>query len=149
MISQSVADAKKELAINFNEGMDCPCCGQLVKQYRRSISNQMAKSLIKLYHLPIGFHHRRDFDEGFTCGDFAKLKYWNLIHPKENEDSEKKDSGVWRTTSAGMAFVRNTLKVSKYALIYNGDLRGYEGKLIDIEQALGLKFNYEELMGWK
>ena len=39
------------------------------------------------------------------------------------------------------------LKVQKYARIYNDCCLGLEGDLVGIRDALGTKFDYDELMG--
>lgn len=140
------------------EGVTCPCCGQFAKLYKRTIHAAMARSAIDLYQRgaydlepfadpkkPGGWTHLTR--AGNPGGDEAKLRYWRLLEEKPDaETSGGSHSGYWRLTQRGVHFVRDALVVPKYALIYNGDCLGHEEPLIGIRQALGRKFDYEELM---
>ena len=63
-------------------GTRCPCCGQYVKLYKRSITATMAWTLLRMYrsslldwvHVPTLLRAR-----GRLSGDHAKLAYWGLI----------------------------------------------------------------------
>jgi hypothetical protein len=39
-------DAKAELEAKLDEGVECPCCGQLAKRYERKLYSTMARQLI-------------------------------------------------------------------------------------------------------
>lgn len=140
------------------EGITCPCCQQFAKVYKRTIHSAMARSAIDLFHRgayegnPAGWgckipgcyvHLTR---EGNPGGDEAKLRYWGLLEERVAEPEHGRTSGFWRLTKRGVHFVRDAVVVPKYALIYNGDCLGHEEPLIGIRQALGSKFDYEELM---
>ncbi|HWY36093.1 MAG TPA: hypothetical protein VNX68_15720, partial [Nitrosopumilaceae archaeon] len=47
----TVEEAKKFLRKNFDLGVNCPCCGQLVKNWRRKLDSRMARALIGLHQL--------------------------------------------------------------------------------------------------
>ena len=134
-----------------HKGGDCPVCGQFVKVYKRTINASMAAQLIRAQRR-YGDHesfHIKDLIEGEGGGaDFAKLRYWNLIIEIKNDNPFKKNSGRWMVTEHGCAFVMGFRKITKYALIYNGRFLDFDGdETVTIQDALGNKFNYRELMG--
>ena len=75
----TLAVAREWLRDRVEEGERCPCCTQFAKVYKRTIHATMAHDLIRIYracgrdwfHLPDHVGHP---------GDFAKLRYWNMIH---------------------------------------------------------------------
>jgi len=143
---------KSTMIAAINGGKFCPCCDQYVKVYRRSITNIMAKMLIEAYNnfsVDDYFHVSEVSSKRKTGGgDFAKLRYWGFIKAKPHDDGQsgKKHSGYWRITPFGVSFVRGELKVHKYALIYNGNFKEFEGESVSIRECLGEKFDYNELM---
>ena len=132
-------------------GATCACCGRKVKLYSRSISGQMTYALIKLvrlYQSDRGFHHISELVNAGNGGDFARWERYGLIIGKENEDSTKRTSGLWVPTIAGIDFVHGRTTVQSRILMYNNRVYGFEGKDVDVETALGKKFDYRELMGY-
>ena len=129
-------------------GSCCPMCDQFAKVYTRSLNAKMAALLIQAYK-KFGAH---DFHitelEGASAsgGEFARLRYWKLIEEKLNTDDSKRTSGVWRVTMRGFDFVHRLLRVQKYVLLYNGNLMGFEGDFVTIEDCLQDKFDYKVLM---
>ena len=133
-----------------DQGEQCPCCGQFAKVYRRKIHSTMARDLTQLWraasyewtHVPtaLGSHGR-------SVGDLAKMAYWGLMEemPAVREDGSSR-SGWWRITNSGGKYVRGELYVSKYALVYDGKVLSLEGEQVGIRDALGTKFNYDDLM---
>lgn len=144
--------AKQHLLVAGRKGTSCPCCGQFVKLYKRKLSTVMARGLISLHHLCKGntdYHHVSKIMTKISptgSNDFSKLRYHGFIEEELNTNSAKKTSGNWRITPAGVAFVHKQLLAREYMLIYNTKLKGFEGDPINIEQALGNKFNYQELL---
>ena len=133
-----------------HRGADCPVCGQFVKVYKRTINASMAAQLIRAQHF-YGMResfHVKDLLEGEGGGaDFAKLRYWNLIVELHNDNPFKKNSGRWMVTEHGSAFVMGFRQIPKYALIYNGRFLDFDGdETITIQDSLGNKFNYQELI---
>lgn len=144
---QTISQAKEYLKSNFDKGVDCPCCGQLVKLYHRPIYGSQAVSLINLYKLGPGYHHISGFNSGRTGGgDFAKLRFWGLAKEQPNEDDGKRTSGMWAITEKGIDWVLGTISVQKYVDIYNQKPISFSGDQVYIREVLGDKFNYEELM---
>jgi hypothetical protein len=83
-------------------------------------------------------------------GDPAKLRYWGLL---QEADAEKADgnprAGLWRVTQSGRDFAAGRIKVHSVALVYQGELEGFDGSRIDIREALTQRFDWTELVrGW-
>ena len=150
-INKTIKEGKAFLRSNFKKGSSCPCCGQFVKLYSRKLNNSQVRGLINLYNLDLKatnefFHVRTITSDVNLTGDFAKLVYWKMIEEKSNEDSTKKNSGYWKITELGRRFLRNEIKVPSHILLFDSKFQGYGEKSTDVKQALGEKFNYEELM---
>jgi len=149
----TLADARGDVLAGRDAGTTCPCCGQLVKVYRRKLNSPMARFLIWLVleverrgaPVPVGEFPMIQNRRG--GGDFAKLRYWGLIREVPNDDDTKRTSGIWEPLPAGHRFVHRQIQVSERALVYDGQVIGLEGPGIYIEQALTLAFDYAELMG--
>lgn len=147
--------ARKEIMAKAREdGGECPCCGQFVKVYRRTITSTMARQLLTAYHkhgAKVWFHTRTVvLADASGAGDFSKLEYWGLIERQAHVQGEdgKRSSGMWRITSIGREWALNRTMVPMYTLVYNDQVLGQEGSLIDVHHALGKKFDYREIMGW-
>ena len=139
---------------NLDKGVVCPCCGQFAKRYRRSIHAQMAAWLICLVRV---WEREQDWVDVKTLpargGDYGKLVLWGLARLRPNpNDPSKRTSGLWLPTTTGVEFAHRRLRISKYVYVYNGavDTRagagGFDDPLIDVVEALGERFDYEELM---
>lgn len=90
----TIEEAKQLLKDNWEKGIECPCCTQFVKLYKRPLYSAQAYSLIR----------------------------------------------------KGTDFVEASVTVKSHIRIYDGSFYGLIGKEISIKDALGKKFNYEELM---
>jgi len=143
-----VSEARKDLLNQLDVGVECPCCGQFAKEYKRKLNSAMALYLIRLYKLTEGYHHISEIDGANRGGDFAKMKYYGFIEEEINEDTSKRTSGVWKITPEGRAFALNESTVTSHFRVYNGELLGFTGEQINIIEALGQHFNYEELMSF-
>jgi hypothetical protein len=150
----SLAEAREELRAHLPEGVTCPCCGQYAKLYKRSINASMARSLVLIdrwcrehpgewLHVPSYLTQLR----ANATNDAALLRHWGLIEQQEGlrEDGSKR-SGFYRVTELGHAFVARAAQVPRYALLYSQELLGLTGELVGIEEALGARFDYSELM---
>jgi hypothetical protein len=146
--SVSLGEARNWLRERVDEGESCPLCSQFAKVYRRKIHSTMARDLIRLYrevgadewvHVPTVL--------GSSGGDLAKTVYWGLIEelPGVREDGSTR-VGWWSITQLGKFYVLGRVLVPKYARIYNGRLLDLVGDRVGIQDALGDKFNYSELM---
>ena len=152
---KTLEEAKKFLRDNWEKGTTCPCCKQIVKQYRRKMHSAMGVMLIQFYRLSNGadewVHVSELYQKGnktTTSADYAYLRYWNLLEKKpEDKDQDKKSNGYWRITQRGRQFVMGNRKELSHILLYNGGFYGLAGELVNITDVLGDKFSYKELMG--
>lgn len=139
---------------NLKSGCSCPACSQFIKMYKRKIDKSMAHIMLRLYKVTAEkpeqefFHIDEDLHIPVTSSGIAKLRYWNLVEEKASDPNlkDKKSSGMWRITNKGKLFVQGKVTVPKYAKVYNKVVHGFEGEEVNIQMALGSKFNYEELM---
>lgn len=132
------------------EGVECPCCEQLVKEYTRALPAIAARVMIRMYREGREGRDWVNIPEmalrGGT-GDGTKGQHWGLIEPQPGErDDGSRRTGWWRLTDLGRAFVTRAITVPKYAHIYNGETVSFSGPAFSIDQALGEKFNYTVLM---
>jgi hypothetical protein len=147
-------DARQEVRIGLKEGVECPCCGQLARLYRRKLNSQMARFLCRLFAATIDnpraeWFHVRDFLEETghkASSDGSYLAHWKLVEPKPLRPGSP-SSGFWRITQAGMEFARGNITVASHAFIFNGRCDGFASTQISIHKALDNKFDYAELMG--
>ena len=142
----TLAEAREWLRDHREEGASCPCCGQLAKVYYRKLNARMARALITMWkergtdwcHVPTVV--------GDRGGDATKLVYWGLIEETTEKREDGGRAGWWRVTADGERFVKGQLMVPGYARVYNKRCLGVTGELVGIQDALGSKFNYDELM---
>ena len=146
----TLEEAKKFLRANFEKGVDCPACGKFCKLYKYSILGETSAALIRLYRLSDEYHHINEFQyEGKRrASRWPELRFYGLVVlQSEEQPSSKHASGYWRITEKGRKFVEGKIAVRKYMLFYDKKPRGFEGDYIKIEDTLGEKFDYRELMG--
>lgn len=156
---RTLDEAREWLRNQIDDGATCPLCAQHAKVYRRTITSPMALALIAIYrHAPIGTWvdvpalaaTMRTGSKRPTGGDEAKTRYWGLLEPMP--DAKREDgstrTGWWRLTGPGADFVRGDLIVPKHARIYDGRLLALDDTagMIGIRDALGTRFDYDELM---
>jgi hypothetical protein len=155
--------AKKWVIENRGTGVNCPCCDQFVKIYRRKVTSSMAMVLVAMYHQfktmpPTVFLDVPDwmsktvahrYPAATRGGDYAKLRYWGLIEtqPGMLRPDGSGRTGLWRITDYGNKFVRREATIWCAAYTCNDSFLGYDtSKAIYIESCLGKKFDYSELM---
>ncbi len=135
-------------------GVKCETCGQLVKLYPRALHHDMAQVLIAIYRkrddatrLHDWVHVGKDVP-GLKNGDYGKLRHWELIESRGDAGDDTKSSGFWRIAKLGIAFVERRATVWRRAYVFNNRFYGFETKTrVTIDDALGTKFSYSELMG--
>lgn len=129
----------------------CPTCGRYAQVYFRRIHTSVALQLIQAYKLggdTMYIHTSKLIAKGTSgVGDFSKAKYWKLIDEMPHTPAEKKSSGYWKLTDLGVEFVLHGLKIQKFAVVYDDKVIDMKGALLSIEDCLGDKFDYGELMG--
>lgn len=145
---------KEQTTISFpdtEKGYVCPCCNSFIKVYKRSFNSNMAIALIVLYHnRGLGFAHLENLlsEKGYKrCGDASYLKHYGFIEAlKEERKDGSSRNGKYKITGRGMLFVENKLTASSKFLMKQNKCLGFEGKEINILDALGEKFDYTKLM---
>jgi hypothetical protein len=144
----SLEHAKAWLRQRVYDGEHCPCCGQMAKVYRRRIHHTIAVSLIAVYALatPELDHWVHVPSQISPACEIGKARYWGLIEESTEPRSDGGRAGWWRLTPHGTDFVKSRVSVRKIALIYDGRCLGFEGEQVTITDALGEKFNYNDLM---
>lgn len=134
-----------------DKGYYCECCGAFQKRYKRSLNCNMSIALIALYKYNVNeFVHLERFlnDKGYQrCGDASYLVNYRFLQKlvADRADGSPRN-GMYKITSAGIMFVENKIKAQKHFVMFGGKFQGFEGDLINITEALGKKFNYNELM---
>jgi hypothetical protein len=134
-----------------DKGYCCSSCGSYIKAYHRSFNSNMALCLLVLYKSGItDYVHLENLllEKGYKrCGDFSYLVHFRLIEKlKEKRDDGSPRNGLYRITSNGIMFAEGKTTVQSKFIIQQNKLLGFEGKDINIKDALGTKFNYDILM---
>lgn len=154
----SLDEAIAFVTANIQEGVECPCCAQLAKRYKRKLNSSMAYALILIYrsfrtssdwlHVPEYLAAVCKTGPTIRGGDWAKLVHWGLITGKD--DAIRKDGsrrvGFYKITDLGRAFVEGRERVPKHVFLYAQRLVGVDKTTVSISEALSEKFNYGELM---
>jgi len=155
--AEKLARIDVQRAARESGGTTCPVCDHHVQVYRRKFNARMARTLI----LIAPWFRREEVDGlkylhvtqycvtkfSFVPGDHGKLAWWGLLEPCPDEpENGSNHHGLWRMTQAGHQFVERTATIMSHAVVYKGDVLGLEGDWINIHQALGKAFDYDELM---
>jgi hypothetical protein len=75
------------------------------------------------------------------------LLHWGLIEKSDGTNAAMAPAGTYRPTEKGLRFAHGLERVPTHAhVIPPNKLVGWSDKTTDIKQALGKKFNYDELM---
>lgn len=147
---KTIDEAKTYLRENWEKGVDCPCCGQLVKRYQYPINSSIATTLISMFQLHYAGHnwvHVNTQIRPTSGGYFSLAQKWGLIVGDKNDDSKKRVSGRWALTQKGIDFVTGKILVPKYVYSYDKRTLDFSDEHITIQEALGKEFDYTELMG--
>jgi hypothetical protein len=133
-----LTSAKRWVLDNRDDGVRCPCCGQFAKVYRRKLDSSMARALIVMWRNGgQDWQRTRGID---NSGNIAKLGLWGLV--------EADDRGTWRVTDDGVDFIMGKIEMAHRMVLYDGAVLDVDdSSYVDIHQALGDKFDYDELMG--
>ena len=147
MSIKTLIDARQYVKDNREDGCTCPCCGQKAKVWKKTIISTSAADLIRLVNMYQGTAlHYDQFATVKKDRNFSQLVLRGLIKAEDNDDSSKRSSGMWHPTERGIRFARGEIRIQKYVLTYNNKKIGVEGAYVRIEDVLGKKFNYEELI---
>ena len=137
---------------SFESGFICQNCGSYVKRYRRSFNGNMALALLLLCKFNIRkFVKVEDFlikNGQKRCGDFSYLTHYGFLEKQiGNREDGSGRNGYYRITDAGIDFAMGRSTAAAKFIMLHGKCQGFEGDQINIRQALGKKFDYDELMG--
>lgn len=146
--------AKDYILKNRDAGVSCPCCDRFIKVYKRSLHASMGYWLVRFYkaylHEDRWWHINElcQNKKGISTGDYSYLECWGLLKHKMNEDSETKDSGLWKITENGIRFVKGEILMPKKAHILNvsTNVIDFSEEKVSIHDVLRKKFDYYELM---
>jgi len=151
--SETLGDARDRLMGMLDEGARCPCCDKFARRYRRRFNSTMTRSLIWLV--------REWQDSGRGWVDVPKIaprsivrsnqlptvRWWGLAErPANTDDPRLKHSGLWRPTESGIEFALRRAKIPPIAVTYDGTVERLEGRPVGVDETLGVKFNYAEIM---
>jgi len=143
LFETSVA-ARDFLHLNIAEGAPCPVCEQNVKLYSRLLDSNKVRFLLSLTKLATPFNPWVHYSKCFFRGrDYPHVQHWNLALM---DTAEGHASGLWAPTAAGRSFAANLCTVPKYVYIYAGRTLGFSVEQIDVQAALGNRFDYHALM---
>jgi len=140
----------------FEEGALCPCCTQFAKVYRRPFNTAMAYAIIVFaQRLKVGvwtdipeFLEAEKHSGIVRSREWTRLRFWKLIEPKEDEIREdgSEKTGIYRLTQAGRDFAFGVTEEAHSIFMYDGRMLRKSPEMVSIREALGKKFNYDELM---
>lgn len=134
-------------------GVVCPCCERLVRVYKRPLNSSMAASLVAIYryflehtdwlHVPSYLKNLRLNGSN----DAGLLVHWKLLEAKEGDRADgAKHNGHYKITDLGRAFVAEGIAIPKHVFLTDATFLGLSDETTTLRDALGEKFNYEELM---
>jgi hypothetical protein len=144
--TMTLADARSTLRELVDDGHECPCCRLFAKVYSHKCDSAMARTAIVMLrhgaaanflHVPSlpGDNHK-----------VSQLAWWGLVIEERRVRSDGGRAGWWRLSERGVAFAERRHSIPKYARIYDARVLGFRGDLVDIEDCLGQRFSYAELI---
>lgn len=126
------------------DGVGCPCCGSLLKIYRRKLHWEMCFFLVKLARSAPKreWRHLRDFIKSGpkASSDGSYLVHWGLV------ESGAKRAGMYRITPEGLAFAHGSIAVPEAIYIFDNNMLGFDAKHTTIREAIKDHFDYDSLM---
>jgi hypothetical protein len=144
-----VAHAKEWLATESRNsgGALCPCCNKKEKTVSRKVTAAQAAILVLLHRqhqvgdevLVSDFISLLPDKELSQTRDVGRLVYWDLL---EATSSEK----FFRLCDGGHLFVFKGHKITERVWVRDDQIVDRDGKLVDITNVLGTKFDLNTLM---
>jgi len=135
----------------FDNGFVCGVCGSYVKRYTRKFNSNMAIAMIALLkHSKGKFVHLENFlnQHGYQrCGDASYLIHYGFLERRiGNREDGSSRNGEYKLTGRGVMFCEGKIKAAQKFKILHNRFEGFAGNDITIQDALGERFNYTELM---
>lgn len=172
---RTLEQAQQAFKQKLDNGSACECCGKFGKRYRRKLNGSMAASLVALVRLsnqtlieqaakwsatdsgpPTAWVHadavgralkKAGSKASYPHGEMGKLVHWGLIEARPGEsDTGGRTSGYWRPTQHGIEFVNRTASVYRTVVLLDNVVEGFEGEEVKIDNVMGDRFDYRELM---
>lgn len=157
----TIKEAKDIMRPNLKKGCTCLVCGQRAQLYVRKLTSSMIQGLILIHN-----EFKKKEDIGHTAewlhlenffkplnissairADVPKLRFWGFIEPKDGpREDGNPNSGFYRITAAGSAFVSGATLARKAVKIYNNQFYGFDGPETDVFAVVKNKFDYAALM---
>jgi len=144
---ESISADREKIRLNKNCAEDCFCqvCGQRVKLYARKLNANMVMfllGLIRLYQKEDRWISHKEVKHGGR--DYPYIADWDLATTLAKGKGIK--SGMWAPTTKGLRFAWGEIQVPSHLFIYDKRVYGQSTRLVGIREALGEKFDYQELM---
>lgn len=167
---EEILRVQRFFASNLDKGTDCPCCTRHAKRQLRPLGCGPARWLIEIVYLS-------DEGQAIHTGTVLKslkgknisgsdatsvLPLYGLIEPAKDPNAgtnppppssrahaKGRTSGFWKPTKLGRAFALDKIQVPAKVVTCLGVPEAFDGDLISIKDAIGKKFNYDEIMGRK
>jgi len=129
----------------MTEACLCPHCGAKMVDYRFGFNKGLSVFLGRLYENK-GKACKTD-NLGLTYSqrtNSQKLAYWGLAVPVKQTEEQSKKRGWWAITQKGIDFIEGRISIPKHAITRRGDIVGFEGEQIYLEDVKdGYQFRYE------
>jgi|TARA_R110000765_G_C18913462_1_gene605174 hypothetical protein len=155
--NDSLKESREYLIDNAKKGVECPCCTQKVKLYKRTLSPIMCLALVEIYKF-YKFHPNADLEEYYTkddfffnleetwmYADFQKLMYFDCIEPMFTSKTDLvKKRGYFRITKHGIDFAQREIGLPTSCFVYNGEVEEHSTQFLTIDQILiqrGIKYD--------
>lgn len=148
---KTLAEARKDFQkVIHEDGGRCPCCRRWGKINGYQITSTQARGMIwmlKNFSKATWVDLRKAPKWILRSKAMATLHHWGLLEaqPKDT-DPTKRGLGLWRLTPQGRDFVHRRTTVPKHAFVFDNKLIKFSKEQVDVVQALGENFSYEELM---
>ncbi len=128
------------------EGVECPCCGGLVKVKRYSVSSRQARELRTLYHHRPTALHWRDWLTS-SARMQCVLRYAGLIEqPTGDPEKPFNRSGCWAITQRGVDWIEGSLSIPRFVYVLFNQIVGYSPELMTYPEALDNAYAPEDAM---
>ena len=157
---EGLVAARRRVEEGLDAGIECPCCGQYCKRYNRKLNSGMAATLCWLVarYRSTGalWVHVQAVGPRYVVrsNEIGKLVHWALVEQRICEPGGgaslggggAKTSGLWRPTERGEAFVDRRIVVPSHVQLFDNNVHGFSTTTVLIDDALGERFSYTELM---
>ena len=165
-LARPLRDSIAYIIKNARKGVKCPCCFQIVKLRQRKFNAGMAATLVAMWAETLRRERQGNRDpwihvehqlveKGLApkrCRDFSQMRYLGLIESKarmtRTTGPDANDTGFYKVTTLGRHVCENPRRplIRKYMLTFDNGVHGFEGPEISLKQALGDRFDFQELV---